>query len=139
MLHFKYAKTDLPTVNHQAPSESRIPGALKNQVRPSGLKTAPVKRPQAVGPLNMLARRYRLPGPRLPQVLRGRDLFADADLVIKTQPNRLALSRWAIIVPKRVQTKATTRNRLKRRLLAVIDPAKIIPGLDIVVLVRRAG
>lgn len=85
----------------------------------------------------MLARRYRLPGYRLPQVLGGRTIFRESDLVIKVLPNQLKLSRTAVVIAAKSFPKATRRNRLKRQLLAVIDPEKISPGFDIVVLVRR--
>ena len=85
----------------------------------------------------MLPRRYRLPGPRLPQVLGGQEIFRDTQLLIKTLPNGLSFSRLGVIIPNRVIAKAVGRNRLKRQLLAVVDPAKITPGFDVVVLVRR--
>jgi len=85
----------------------------------------------------MLARRYRLPGPRLPQVLGGRTIFREPDLVVKVAPNQLQLSRTAVVVSSKAFPKATNRNRLRRQLLAVIDPTKITPGWDIVVLVRQ--
>ena len=86
----------------------------------------------------MLCRRYRLPGYRLPQVLAGQVIFRDANLVVKILPNQLKLSRVAVIISAKALPKATRRNRLKRQLLAVIDPSKITPGFDIVVLVRLA-
>lgn len=49
----------------------------------------------------------------------------------------MADSRLAVIVSKRNLAKAVGRNRLKRRLLALIDPAKISPGFDVVILIRR--
>ena len=85
----------------------------------------------------MLARRYRLPGQALPQILTAGAVFSDSELVIKARANGLALTRWAIIIPKRVLALAVRRNRLKRRLLAVIDPAKITPGWDVAVLIKK--
>ncbi len=85
----------------------------------------------------MLPRRYRLPGYRLPQVLGGRIIFQEPDLVVKILPNRLKLSRLAVVISARSFPLAVRRNHLKRQLLAIIDPTKITPGWDIVVLVRR--
>ncbi len=73
------------------------------------------------------------------KALKGREIYGDADLVIKVLPNNLSLSRVAVVIPKRVLAKAVKRNRLKRQLLAVIKSAKIAPGFDVVVLVRRVG
>ncbi|OIN89299.1 hypothetical protein COW80_02570 [Candidatus Beckwithbacteria bacterium CG22_combo_CG10-13_8_21_14_all_01_47_9] len=85
----------------------------------------------------MLNRRYRLPGYFLPRTLTGRIIFFDNDLIIRARANNLTFTRWAIIVPKRVFAKAVKRNRLKRRLLAAIDPAKITPGWDVAVLIKK--
>ena len=85
----------------------------------------------------MLPRRYRLPGYRLPQVLGGQAIFREPNLVIKALPNQLKLSRAAVVISSGFLAKAVGRNRLRRQLLAVIDPTKITPGFDVVVLVRR--
>ena len=85
----------------------------------------------------MLPKKFRLPGSRLPQVLGGRTIFQEPDLVIKVLPNQLKLSRLAVVISAKAFPKATARNRLKRQLLAIIDPKKIAPGWNIVVLVRR--
>ena len=86
----------------------------------------------------MLSRRHRLPGFCLPQVLKGQTVFLDPDLVIKAVPNGLLICRLAVVVSKRNLVKAVGRNRLRRRLLAVIDPKNLPSGFDVVVLVRKA-
>lgn len=85
----------------------------------------------------MLARLYRLPGYRVSQVLGGQTIYREPDLVIKILPNQLKLSRMAVVISARFFPRAVDRNRLKRQLLAIIDPTKITPGFDIVVLVRK--
>lgn len=86
----------------------------------------------------MLSRRFRLPGYCLPQVLGGQTIFNEANLVIKVLPNQLKFGRVAVVISAKFLPLAVKRNRLKRQLTAVIDPAKIAPGFDFVVLVRRA-
>lgn len=78
-----------------------------------------------------------MPGYRVPQVLAGQTVWRDGNLVIKILPIQLELSRLAVIVSKRFLPLAVRRNRLRRQLLALIDPKKISPGFDVVVLVKR--
>ena len=85
----------------------------------------------------MLPRKFRLPGYRLAQGLGGTTIFRDANLVIKTFPNQLGLSRLAVIISSRFLPQAVRRNRLKRQLLAVIDPLKVTSGFDVAVLVKK--
>lgn len=85
----------------------------------------------------MLPKKFRLPGYRLPAVLGGQTVVADGHLVIRALPNQLRRGRLAVVISGRFLSLATRRNRLRRRLLALIDPAKIAPGFDIVVLVKR--
>lgn len=85
----------------------------------------------------MLPKKFRLPGNRLPAVLRGRTVVADGHLVIRALPNQLPHSRLAAVISGRFLRLATRRNRLKRRLLALINPGEITPGFDIVVMVKR--
>lgn len=85
----------------------------------------------------MLPRRYRLPGQALPQTLTAGVIFSDSELVIRARANGLSLTRWAIIIPKRALALAVRRNRLKRRLLAAINPVKTTPGWDVAVLIKK--
>jgi len=137
MIYFAHAETHLSAVKNAPPPEVRFPRPLKNRWWPPGVKTPAVKRPEAFGPLTMLPRRYRLPGYRVSQVLGGQTIYRESDLVIKILPNQLKLSRMAVVIPAKSFPRAVDRNRLKRQLLAIIDPTKITPGFDIVVLVRR--
>lgn len=85
----------------------------------------------------MLPKKFRLPGYRLPQVLAGRTIFREGNLVIKTFLNQLGYGRLAVVISGKWLPLATRRNRLRRQLLAIIDPAKITPGFDVVVLVKK--
>lgn len=58
-------------------------------------------------------------------------------MVIKTLVNRLNFSRIGVIVSGRFVRGAAARNRLRRQLLAVIDPETVTPGFDIVVLLKK--
>jgi len=85
----------------------------------------------------MLARGDRLSGQRIPLVLAGKVIYRDANLVIKALPNQLARARLGVIVSARFLPLAVKRNRLKRQLLAIINPQKITPGFDVVVMIKK--
>jgi ribonuclease P protein component len=86
----------------------------------------------------MLPRAQRVPGYRIAPVLAGKTIFSEAGLLIKAAPNNLEYSRLSVVVSGKFLNLATQRNRLRRQLVAVIDPDKISPGFDVVVLVRKA-
>ena len=56
-------------------------------------------------------------------------------LVMRALPNDLPLSRYGFSVSKRVG-KAVTRNRVKRRLREITKIMPVIPGWDIIFIVR---
>ena len=85
----------------------------------------------------MLARQHRVPGYRTRQVLGGQVVASEPELMIRALPNQLSFGRAAVIVPARVLAKAVARNRLRRQLIALIEPHQITPGFDVVVLVRK--
>ena len=59
-------------------------------------------------------------------------------LVMRALPNGLPLSRYGFSVSKRVG-KAVTRNRVKRRLREITRIMPVIPGWDIIFIVRPAA
>lgn len=57
--------------------------------------------------------------------------------MVKALPNQLDYGRLAVVISSRLLPLATRRNRLRRQLVALVDPAKIAPGFDFVVLVKK--
>jgi ribonuclease P protein component len=68
---------------------------------------------------------------------KGRPVGA-GPLLIKLRSNQLSGSRAVVVVSKKVSKKATVRNRIRRRLAAIVadEWATVIPGYDIVITVR---
>lgn len=69
---------------------------------------------------------------------RGKSVF-DNSIGIKFRKNQLADSRFAVVVGIKVSKKAVVRNRLKRRIRAIVE--KQIPnlqkGFDIMFIVKK--
>ncbi len=69
---------------------------------------------------------------------RGKSVF-DICLGIKFRKNNLAFSRFAVVVGTKVSKKAVIRNRIKRRIRAIVE--KQIPnlqkGFDVMFLVKK--
>jgi ribonuclease P protein component len=65
---------------------------------------------------------------------RGRG-YSDNLLTLRVLRNGLAVSRTGFVVSKRLG-KAVTRNRVKRRLRAIVDAQRLGPGFDLVVIAR---
>lgn len=89
----------------------------------------------------MLPRENRLPSPQIKIVMRtGRRENAEVLQLIFAQ-NNLSVSRFAFVVPKSVDKRAVTRNRVRRILresVRLLLPT-IVPGLDGVFLVRKGS
>lgn len=89
----------------------------------------------------MLPRENRLPSSQIKSVMRtGRRESAEEVQLICTQ-NNLPVSRFAFVVPKSVDKRAVTRNRVRRILresVRLLLPT-IVPGLDGVFLVRKGS
>lgn len=64
--------------------------------------------------------------------------WAGRELVIKTLPNGLGLTRYGLAIGKRVG-KAVVRNRVKRRLREILKQAPLREGWDIVVIARASA
>ncbi|UCG10546.1 MAG: ribonuclease P protein component [Dehalococcoidia bacterium] len=64
--------------------------------------------------------------------------WANSLLVMKALPNGLALSRYGFSVGKRVG-RAVIRNRVKRRLREIMRLMSLLPGWDIMFIVRPAA
>lgn len=83
----------------------------------------------------MLPRENRLRDPRDFALLRKRgERYRDPLLLLSVMPNGLAVSRFGFVVSGRVGG-AVTRNRVKRRLRAIIHTrlTRITTGVDVVV------
>lgn len=87
----------------------------------------------------MLASAHRLKkGGEITRVMLRGQYAASGPMMLKTLPNRLAVSRGVVVVSKKVSKKATVRNRIRRRLAALLAErwATVTPGYDIVITVR---
>jgi ribonuclease P protein component len=87
----------------------------------------------------MLAAPNRLRDRRaIAAVMRRGRYVATESLSVKAAPNRLAYSRAVVVVSKKVSKKAVVRNRIRRRLAAILAErwATVAPGYDIVVTAR---
>ena len=80
----------------------------------------------------MLAKKYRLRGNQVQQLIRKGKAQKYGLLGIKVLPNRLAYSRFACIISKKVAKKAVQRNRLRRIIFDQIKKEKT-EGKDILI------
>lgn len=87
----------------------------------------------------MLPRKYRLTKDKDFKRVNslGRPFFS-SKLKIKITPNKLEVSRFAVVTSARLSKKAVVRNRVRRQLSEVLrlNKDKIITGRDIVVWVK---
>lgn len=87
----------------------------------------------------MLQAHYRLRDRRaIADVMRRGRPTGAGSLLVKLRPNHRQVSRAVVVVSKKVSKKATVRNRIRRRLAAVLadEWATVTPGYDIVITVR---
>jgi ribonuclease P protein component len=61
--------------------------------------------------------------------------WKNKELIIRTLPNKLKISRFGFVVSKRVG-KAVVRNHIKRLLREIIRQTTVKPGWDIVFIAR---
>ena len=88
----------------------------------------------------MLSKEHRL---RLEKDIKA--LFAKGRSVfgiytgIRYRPNKLALSRFAIVIGTKVSKRAVVRNRLRRQFRSIIYKhlVEIKPGFDVVLMVKK--
>ena len=88
---------------------------------------------------NELNRRFRLRNERaFRQVRRHGQSYTHSLLILKVEKNNLTSSRFAIAVGRKIGG-AVTRNRIKRRVRAVLTEIlpKIVPGWDIILIARK--
>jgi ribonuclease P protein component len=67
----------------------------------------------------MLPRQKRVTTSLFPSVLKGR-ISHSAVFSLRVAPSDGKITRFSVVVPKKVLAKATDRNKLKRRTLAII-------------------
>ncbi|MEK9170308.1 MAG: ribonuclease P protein component [Patescibacteria group bacterium] len=67
----------------------------------------------------MLAKKFRLPI----QTVIGKKgkILKDSYFLLNVMPNLLSYSRYGMVISKKVLTKATERNRIRRKLFSVIE------------------
>jgi len=60
-------------------------------------------------------------------------------IMIKMRPNRLPLSRFAVVVGTKISKRAVVRNRLRRQISAVVEKhlSQIAPGFDVVFMPKK--
>lgn len=88
----------------------------------------------------MLAKEYRL---RLEKDIKtlftkGKSVFGPL-IGMKFRPNRLSVSRFAVVVGTKVSKKAVVRNRLRRQLRAIIYKHlfALADGFDVMLMVKK--
>jgi ribonuclease P protein component len=87
----------------------------------------------------MLAKQYRLQKDRdFESVFKKGKTLSDKFLFLKVKKNDLQVSRFGLIIGKKISNKAVIRNRLKRQLREIIknNLFNIKPGFDIVVITK---
>ena len=88
----------------------------------------------------MLSSEYRLRHEKDIKALfaRGKSVFG-IWLGMKFQPNKLSVSRFAVVVGTKVSKKAVVRNRLKRQIRAVIQEylPRTNPGYDVLFFLKK--
>jgi len=86
----------------------------------------------------MLAKKYRLPS----RARVGNGLFLScSELNVKISQNGLSFNRFSVIVSKKIDKRATVRNRIRRLIYAVVGEIfqKSKKGLDILFIIKRAA
>lgn len=83
----------------------------------------------------MRGERYLTRDAQFQLVYRKGGSWADRELVIRALPNGLGLTRYGLVISKRVG-KAVVRNRIRRRLREMLKKAPLQEGWDIVVIAR---
>ena len=87
----------------------------------------------------MLAKQYRLQKDRdFESVFKKGKTLSDKFLFLKVKKNDLQVSRFGLIIGKKISNKAVIRNRLKRQLREIIknNLFNIKPGFDIVIITK---
>jgi ribonuclease P protein component len=71
---------------------------------------------------------------------RGKSVF-DIVLGLKFRKNNLPVSRFAVAVGVKISKKAVVRNRLRRRLRAILEKhfVDFRPGFDVIILVKEGA
>lgn len=84
----------------------------------------------------MLAKRYKL---NIAEFIKKRPTFAKKGpfFAVKYMPNGLSYSRFGVVVGKKVDKRATERNRIKRMFYRTLHERnlQIIPGQDVMILI----
>lgn len=88
----------------------------------------------------MLAKENRLNLQKDFQVIfRKGKVFQLRGLIVRTKTNKLARSRFGLVVGLKADKKAVARNRLRRQLSEIIrhDLNNISPGFDVVIIAQK--
>ena len=64
--------------------------------------------------------------------------WASNFVVLRAVPNNIGVNRYGIVVGRRLG-KAVVRNRVKRRLRAIVGEVDVVRGWDVVLVARRAA
>ena len=86
----------------------------------------------------MLPKSYRLPGFRLPALLKSQKVFHSRLFILKTNPGKNKQPLIGIIVPVKVSRLAVVRNRHKRLVCEAIKPylPKLKPNHELLFLAK---
>lgn len=88
----------------------------------------------------MLKRKYRLRHRAdIQRLYRSSHQAQTAAVTLKSHPNHLQHLRLAVVVSSKISKKAVVRNRIRRRVVGIIENywEELTPGYDLVVIARR--
>ncbi|MBU1102626.1 ribonuclease P protein component [Patescibacteria group bacterium] len=73
-------------------------------------------------------------------VFAGGKIIQDEYLIVRARTNGLGDSRWGLVVSAKVDRRAVARNRLRRQMREIIrkNSARLVSGLDVVVIAKKA-
>jgi ribonuclease P protein component len=87
----------------------------------------------------MLPKPHRLPSPRIREVFEKGKRIHDASFQLILLKNDIDVSRFAVLVPVRIDKRATIRNRMRRIVREAIRHLvpEVAGGWDVVVMVKK--
>ncbi|MCD4704975.1 ribonuclease P protein component [bacterium] len=89
----------------------------------------------------MIAKKFRLKSRKdFDQILKSKNKFYSQNLVLKFSKNDLDLSRFSVVVSKKISKKAVDRNLIRRRVYEIIrlNMDKIKKGWDLIIFSKKA-
>jgi len=132
-------ETNLSTQETQTIEEPRLHGTDEHQSRPQRAPTPPVKgtRPR-IRLMLKAANRLRAQGDFARAYQGGKTRHGEF-VMVRARANHKPVNRYGIVVSKKVSKRAVARNRIKRRIMAIVRtelPLSASSGADLIIVVR---